>query len=58
MLMIMMNIDVYDDWQVLIPAEETTYWCAVRLLPAMREKHHIIQASLRADAVALICVNQ
>jgi len=35
--------------QVRVPAEETTYWCAVRLLPEMTRKHHIIQASLNAN---------
>ncbi|CAD5118872.1 DgyrCDS7544 [Dimorphilus gyrociliatus] len=28
---------------VKVPAEETTYWCVVKKLPNMSEKHHIIQ---------------
>ena len=28
---------------VKVPAVETTYWCKVKKLPAMKNKHHIIR---------------
>jgi hypothetical protein len=42
--------------QVAIPADETTYWYAVRKLPDLKDKHHIIKVCTGISTITIYLI--